>query len=41
MYQHQIDAMLEKAGLRTKEVLPVYDNGASNYCIMLCEVAPD
>jgi ubiquinone/menaquinone biosynthesis C-methylase UbiE len=39
MYQHQIDAMLEKAGFRTKEVLPVYNNGASNYCIMLCEVA--
>ena len=38
MYQHQIDEMLEQAGFRTKDVTPVYDNGASNYCILLCEV---
>jgi hypothetical protein len=38
MYQHQIDEMLEQAGFRTRDVTPVYDNGASNYCILLCEV---
>jgi ubiquinone/menaquinone biosynthesis C-methylase UbiE len=38
LYQRQIDAMLERAGFTTKDVIPVYDNGASNYCVMLCEV---
>jgi ubiquinone/menaquinone biosynthesis C-methylase UbiE len=38
LYQPQIDAMLEEAGFRTREVVPVYDNGASNYCILLCDV---
>jgi ubiquinone/menaquinone biosynthesis C-methylase UbiE len=38
MYQHQIDAMLAEVGFRTKDVASVYDNGASSYCILLCEV---
>jgi hypothetical protein len=38
LYQHQIDAMLREAGFTTREVIPVYDNGASNYCMILCDI---
>jgi predicted TPR repeat methyltransferase len=38
LYEEQVGALLETAGFTLKRVIPVYDNGPSNYCIVLCDV---
>lgn len=38
LFRRQLEEMLENAGFTVTRVINVYDNGPSDYCLMLCDV---
>lgn len=39
LFRDQLKEVLREAGFALKRVIPVYDNGPSDYCLVLCDVA--